>query len=1612
MEQSYQKQSSVRICPKTGQPVERPRLTGWAKWLFPLVGAVSLLWFLIRVLPKPSRALYPCQRAAAPLASSFVIWLLGMSGCALAFRNARQKMRTARFALAGVLLIGGVLAGIMAVTGSPIGKAVAGGTIPPCYQPLWYPRDAANSPMGVAQGIHPGRVAWVQDFTATSGDISWDASIDGSNPGGYYWDEAHCHQAVVNDMMSKAVRWMTGEPTDVAAWDTIFRYFNRAHGKGDIGYQPGEKIAIKINSSSAYIANFPGYSSDPARWYNMTNPDDPANLAIYHLFNNESNPTPQAIVALLHQLVDVAGVPQEDIYIGDPIRFFIDPLYTRCHAAYPNVHYMDPLGKAGREKATVTSFPVLFYSGHPETNDQLAQFIYNADYFINMALLKRSGPIGGTFCGKNNFGSMGQTPEHIHDFLHGPAGWATGMGTYNGQVDHLGNRYLGGKTLLYMLDGLFAGWWSNTSWSMPVKWNSLGGKWPSSVFLSQDPVAIDSVGLDMLHSETNEIADCADNYLHEAALANAPPSGTFYDPNNTGTRLSSLGVHEHWNNNTEKKYSRNLGTGAGIELISSQPPLTPDGPPTIAPIADQTLYMNGPSQTLSLGIAPYDADDTVSVSAVADHPELVMATMVSNTTLMLTPVPGACGAATITVSAQGDEPGSPAATRSFTVTIVPSTPVASDDSYSCLGSQPFVVAQPGVLGNDTDPAARRLSAVLVADPDHGEVNLHADGSFTYTPDAGYSGPDRFTYQAKTGTDVSNVATVSLFVRSPRCIDLAADIDFNVMTRYNTDSSRWMSDNFSRIVAPPASWTATPGQGNFFDLFCWYGWGVYTDTTPHSFNMMSTTFDLGYWGQPTTTEPLTVQRSLPSLGAITGWGLTTKMFVNNVVNATLPANHVSADPRIAFEDAAGNPIANLEWRVTDNVDPNLTTNQVLLNGSAVVPTTFGTLTPSWSIFSAARGANTVLAGYDPAIADYADHTNKSFDLVLASGADGHTLARLNSGGPSGTVVVPTLGGADAAHPARLAFYCGNGMNPMGGGNFQFYYQPGGTMNFYYTHALPVDDTYLVNQNEALTTMASVLDNDQNPDNTALRAELATPPAHGAVTLNADGTFTYTPAAGYAGPDSFTYHLVDGAAITSAATVHLQVRAQSLVQVGTAINLNSSTIQVPIELLAQGDENTLSFSLNFDPSLLTNPVVALGADTPDGSLLLVNSSGAAAGSLGMGIALPAGMTFAPGTRQVAVITFTVTHQPGVMATALTFTDYPTECALSDALAQALGATWQNGMVLLNHPPTAQDDAYAVNRNATLMITQPGVLSNDTDPDGDPLTAVLVTSPLHGTLRLHADGSFSYTPVHNYVGPDSFTYQASDGIELANLATVTLTVLSTGYEADVAARPDGDGKVSMTDWVQVGRFVAGLDLTNSPSEFQRADCAPRTTLGDGHLSIIDWVQAGRYAMSLDPLTPVGGPTAPGATGAARFQAAGKTPVLRTVSLAPATLTLGKPGAVQVVLTAQGNESALGFTLNYNPKQMKFLGAKLVGMASNATLNVNTAQAASGHVGLALMLPLPQTVKAGKQALVELVFQPLAFGPAQLTFGDQLIGREVAGNTATALPATFVNGTVMVRK
>jgi VCBS repeat-containing protein len=105
-------------------------------------------------------------------------------------------------------------------------------------------------------------------------------------------------------------------------------------------------------------------------------------------------------------------------------------------------------------------------------------------------------------------------------------------------------------------------------------------------------------------------------------------------------------------------------------------------------------------------------------------------------------------------------------------------------------------------------------------------------------------------------------------------------------------------------------------------------------------------------------------------------------------------------------------------------------------------------------------------------------------------------------------------------------------------------------------------------------------------------------------------------------------------------------------------------------------------------------------------------------------------------------------------------------------------------VNDAPVAVNDGpYSVAEDAVLTIAGTGVLANDTDAEGTPLTAVVSAAPAHGTVTLNANGSFTYTPAANYNGPDTFTYTASDGSASSNVATVTITVTAVN-DVPVAA------------------------------------------------------------------------------------------------------------------------------------------------------------------------------------------------------------------------------------
>jgi hypothetical protein len=459
----------------------------------------------------------------------------------------RDFLKNSMLGGAAAIAVTQVPAAIAAQT-APVATPAASATPRPAapVQPAFSPIEPANSPMGTAFGVKPGRVAWAFDPKATN----W----DGVNNAPGWWDDSNTHPELVAAMLSANIRSVGDAKSDKEAWNKIFIDFNKRHGKGAVGYKKGEKIVLKYNLNQVH--NNDGKS-------------------------NDSYIAPQLSQALLRQLVQQVGVAPADITVYDAIRNVPATIYDRATKEFPGVHFVESTGTDGREKAVADkSKPLVFASGG--LTFYLPTVVTQADYMINVAGLKGHTMAGMTVCAKNHQGTVlkedsSAGARDVHPTItvkgggRGPA--PQQMGAYNGLVDMNGHPDVGGKTMLYLIDGLYATKHNEYRLVADCKWDSqpFNGNWTSSVLASQDGVAIDSVALDFLRSEPTLktiVTGAVDNYLHEMAMAHEAPSRTVYDPAKSGKPLASMGVHEHWNNAADKKYSRNLGKGAGIELVN------------------------------------------------------------------------------------------------------------------------------------------------------------------------------------------------------------------------------------------------------------------------------------------------------------------------------------------------------------------------------------------------------------------------------------------------------------------------------------------------------------------------------------------------------------------------------------------------------------------------------------------------------------------------------------------------------------------------------------------------------------------------------------------------------------------------------------------------------------------------------------------------------------------------------------------------------------------------------------------------------------------------------------------------------------------------------------
>ena len=375
-----------------------------------------------------------------------------------------------------------------------------------------------NTPLGIGKGICPGRVAWVH----SPGVAQWDGRT------GLWVEDRWNNQEKADAMVREAVLQLTGAPTVKKAWKTLFWHFNKEHGRGNRGYKKGEMIAVKLNM----------------------------NNAITHHDTIELNSSPFVTLALVRSLVRDGGVRQQDLVLCEPSRAITDSIYNKVHREFPRVVFIDNIGGEGRQKCEYYPEQITYSTDNGKMARGLAKCIVDADYLINSALLKTHTGPGVTLTAKNWYGAtdislMWRNNAHNNisaDKRHGKPGYKT-------FVDFIAHKDLGQKCMLFLIDGTYGS--RDVNGAPAPKWQKepFNGDWACSLIVSQDELACDAVGMDILIGEWPEFGSLnyCDEYLREAAMIPNPVSGTVYQQD--GKPLTApLGLMEHWNSQKERKY--------------------------------------------------------------------------------------------------------------------------------------------------------------------------------------------------------------------------------------------------------------------------------------------------------------------------------------------------------------------------------------------------------------------------------------------------------------------------------------------------------------------------------------------------------------------------------------------------------------------------------------------------------------------------------------------------------------------------------------------------------------------------------------------------------------------------------------------------------------------------------------------------------------------------------------------------------------------------------------------------------------------------------------------------------------------------------------------------
>ena len=181
------------------------------KTLFFFMGIISTIWFLVRVIPKPSRAAYPCMKTAAPFMSGFIMYLITLTSTSFVIRLAGRKFKKSMYLAGSALIVVAAFSSLLFLGSNPV-KLRADITTPLAIH-------TANEAMGEGIGIFPGRVVWAWDSASTNENCT------NSGDDAYFYPQNN-DQEVIDRMVSDVLQKLTGTENDLAAWSAMFKHFN------------------------------------------------------------------------------------------------------------------------------------------------------------------------------------------------------------------------------------------------------------------------------------------------------------------------------------------------------------------------------------------------------------------------------------------------------------------------------------------------------------------------------------------------------------------------------------------------------------------------------------------------------------------------------------------------------------------------------------------------------------------------------------------------------------------------------------------------------------------------------------------------------------------------------------------------------------------------------------------------------------------------------------------------------------------------------------------------------------------------------------------------------------------------------------------------------------------------------------------------------------------------------------------------------------------------------------------------------------------------------------------------------------------------------------------